>query len=217
MARKIKRRAGKAKVVFLNPTPKRRKRRSSRRRAVKANPAPARKHYRRRRRHAVLSNPSRRRRHSRRHNPAPGSLTVGRSLTDGVVSVVEGGVGFFGGMFANKLFPASMLRYRGGILAILALVGMWKIPNKHARMALMGLAIQGAVDGLRQNVSIFSQMAGDDASETIMGISTQRGNPALGYSATDALNGADDGFDGDEPDGDEMMGAYGSGLSGENW
>lgn len=217
MARKIKRRTGKAKVVFLNPSPRKRRRVHRRRRAVKANPAPARKHYRRRRRHAVLANPSRRRRHYRKHNPGPGSVTVGRSLTDGLVSVVEGGVGYFGGMFANKLFPASMIRYRGGILAILALVGMWKIPNKHARMALMGLAIQGAVDGLRQNVSIFSQMAGDDASETILGISSQRGNPALGYSATDALQGADD-LDGDDLDGEEeMLGAYGSGLTGEGW
>jgi hypothetical protein len=218
MARKTKKRAGKAKVVFVNPSPKRRRRRT-RRVAVRHNPP---KRTRRRRRHnTVLSNPFPRRRHSRHHrNPAPGAVSVGRSLTDGVVSVVEGGVGFFGGLMVNKLFPASMIRYRGAILALVALVGFAKIPNKHARMALLGIAIEGAVDGLRQNVSVFTGLSADDASETIMGISSQRGNPALGYTASDAIHG-EDSVDGDSIDGldgeEELMGAYGSGLTGEGW
>lgn len=213
-----KRRKKSHKVVFVNP-----KRRRARRR--KTNPVRRRKSH---PRTVVMQNPRRRRRHRsnpaksyrrhRRHNPS----VLGSSVLDGLISVTTGAVGYFSGMAVNKFFPASMVRYRGPIIALLGVLGTWKIKNKHARTALIGFAIEGAVDGLRQNVSIFSQLSGDDAAETIMGITSQRGNPALGYEGTGLFGGAGDGLNGDGTDdlyGDEetMSGAYGSGLSGVDW
>lgn len=210
MARKhSKRKHSKSKVVFLNPPKK------HRRKKVRHNPSKKRRYKKVRHNPAFNPSPIARVRRAIRRNPGQGSVSVGSSIVDGMISVTVGGVGYFAGLMANKFIPASMIRFRGGIVAVVALLGIWKIKNKHARIGLIGLGIEGATDMLKQNLPMFTGLAADDASETIMGISTQRGNPALGSS--DSLMGAGDGFS-DELSGEEdYVGLdHGTGL-GNDW
>lgn len=191
MATRRKRRTGKVLFVKSNPAKRRKRRKSNpgpvaaaparrRRRARRANPAP------RRRRSRVASFVSSVRRRARRHNPGPGSVALGSNMVDGAISLVSGGLGYFAGLLANKYVPASMIRYRGALLILVSLVGAVKVKNRHLRVGLIGLGVEGAVDMLKQNVSSFATLSADDAAEHMvlgMGsqISTQRGNPALGY------------------------------------
>ena len=214
-----KKRAASPKIVFANPTRRRR------RRAVKSNPA---KRRRRRRTSAVASVFHKVRHHARRVKSNPkGSVSVGSNFQDGAMSVGAGALGFFAGLAANKIFPAAWIRFRGAILAAVSLLAVWKIREKHIRIGFIGLAIEGGVDALKQNVSAFANLSADDAAEHLLGAGGL--NPQINYShgasglGTDHL-GEDEmlGADGGAGLGEEveaMAGMFGEddNLSGSNW
>lgn len=205
------------KIVFANPV-KRRKRR-----AVRKNPA-----KRRRRRVSTVSAMIHKvRHHARRiHKNPKGSVSVGSNFQDGAVSVASGALGFFAGLAANKIFPANWIRFRGAILAAVSLLAVWKIKEKHVRIGFIGLAIEGGVDALKQNVSAFANLSADDAAEHLLGAGGM--NPQINYSHGAAGLGEDHlgedsfGADGGAGLGEEveaMAGMFGEddNLSGSNW
>jgi hypothetical protein len=208
------RRARRGKVVFVRANPRRRR---SHRRHRRSNPAPVLSNpYRRHRRHARRANPFHRR--HRRRNPVSGGLSLGRNLVEKGISILSASTGYFGALYANKLMPATTLRYRGAIFAALGLLASMKIREKHLQYLFLGFAVEGGVDVLRQNVGTFATLSADDASEHLMGagmISSQRGSPALGHDTHTGL-GYDYSMQGESLVGESLVGVGGLGLD-SNW
>jgi hypothetical protein len=228
MATRRRRKTGK--VLFVKSNPKRHRSRRRRHNPAPAvflgNPSPRRRRHARRAVTVVhrrrRSNPAPRR-HFRRHrrtNPGSFSLSFGKGLAEQGLSVLTSAAGYFGALYANKYFPASMIRYRGGILLLAALIASAKIKQKHLQTFFLGVAVEGGVDVLRQNVSTFASLSADDAAEhMILGagsqISTNRGNSALGYSPSGLGAQATNGL-GEELEGEQFFGAeqmFGAGMT----
>jgi len=210
------RRARRGKVVFVRSNPRRRR---SHRRHRRSNPASGLSNpFRRHRRHHRRANPFHRR-HRRRNPSMGGGLSLGRNLVEKGISILSASTGYFGALYANKLMPATTLRYRGAIFALLGLLASMKIREKHLQYLFLGFAVEGGVDVLRQNVGTFATLSADDASEHLMGagmITSQRGSSALGFDRGAGLGYDPDNMNGESLVGEALVGVGGLGLD-SNW